>query len=253
MLRICLIIAIVAGLAGGTVSVLQVRQKMIETMNQRDQEKKDKEIAQADAKKTHAELTATQGKLKSTEIKLASTEAELKTVTAKADELDKQKTELTAQLEKTKADRDTALQQLMRWDLLGMTVDQIKQLAIDKKQMTVERDAIAKENKILIQKRNELQAKIDYFFGPDGVPSLPVGLKGKILAVDPKFQFVVLDIGGEQGVIERGEMLVNRNGKMIGKLRIATVDKARCIANILPGWKQAELMEGDQVITTSSN
>lgn len=234
-------------------SVIKVREKMIETMNQRDQEKKDKEIAQDDAKKTHAELATTKDKLKATETKLASTETELKNMTAKADELDKQKTELIANLDKAKGERDVAQQQLMRWDLLGLSIEQVKQLVVDKKQLTAERDAIAKENKLLIQKRNELQAKIDYFFGADRVPELPAGLKGKILAVDPKFQFVVLDIGGEQGVVERGEMLVNRNGKMVGKLRIATVDKARCIANILPGWQQSELMEGDQVITTSNN
>ena len=39
---------------------------------------------------------------------------------ARADDLDKQKTDLTAELDKTKADRDTALQKLNKWDILGL-------------------------------------------------------------------------------------------------------------------------------------
>ena len=68
------------------------------------------------------------------------------------------------------------------------------------------------------------------------------------MAVDAKWSFVVLDVGTEQGALERGEMLVNRNGKLVAKIRITTVERNRCIANVLPEWSWSNILEGDQVI-----
>ena len=76
---------------------------------------------------------------------------------------------------------------------------------------------------------------------------LRADLKGKVVVVDPKWDFVVLDIGDEQGAIEDGEMLVSREGKLVAKVVIRTVQKGRSIANIVPGWKLGELIEGDDV------
>jgi hypothetical protein len=59
---------------------------------------------------------------------------------------------------------------------------------------------------------------------------------------------VVLDIGEEQGVLENGEMLVNRNGRLVAKVKIKTVERSRSIANVLPGWKLGDVMEGDEVL-----
>jgi hypothetical protein len=72
-------------------------------------------------------------------------------------------------------------------------------------------------------------------------------LKGKIVVVDPKWDFVVLNIGDEQGAIQDGEMLVSREGKLVAKVVIRSVQKDRCIANVVPGWKLGEMIEGDEV------
>src|SRR3546814_1545556 len=68
----------------------------------------------------------------------------------------------------------------------------------------------------------------------------------------PKYDFVVLDIGENQGVLERAQMLVNRDGKLIGKIQITQVEPNRSIANVLQDWKQEEIMEGDQEIGRAS-
>jgi hypothetical protein len=57
----------------------------------------------------------------------------------------------------------------------------------------------------------------------------------------------VLDIGENQGVLEDGELLVSRDGKLVAKVVVRTIEKDRCIANIIPGWKLGEVIEGDQV------
>jgi hypothetical protein len=77
---------------------------------------------------------------------------------------------------------------------------------------------------------------------------LPASLKGKVLVSDPKWNFVLLDVGEDKGVLERGELLVNRNGKLVAKVVVSRVQKDRCIANVLPGWELGEVMEGDLVI-----
>ena len=66
--------------------------------------------------------------------------------------------------------------------------------------------------------------------------------------MDPKYEFVVLNIGGNQGAKERGEMLINRNGRLIGKVRITSVLPDKSIANVIKAWKQDEPFEGDEVL-----
>jgi hypothetical protein len=58
----------------------------------------------------------------------------------------------------------------------------------------------------------------------------------------------VLDIGEKQGAKEDGQMLVNHEGKLVAKVRIKSVQTDRSIANIMPGWKMSDVMEGDQVV-----
>jgi hypothetical protein len=65
---------------------------------------------------------------------------------------------------------------------------------------------------------------------------------------DPKWDFVVLSVGEDQGVLEDGELLVNRNGRLVAKVRVRSVQKDRSIANVMPGWKLGDVVEGDAVI-----
>ena len=70
--------------------------------------------------------------------------------------------------------------------------------------------------------------------------------------VDPKWDFVVLDIGDDQGVSADGELLVSREGKLVAKVIVRSLEKDRCIANIIPGWKLGEMIEGDEVTPGAS-
>jgi hypothetical protein len=83
-------------------------------------------------------------------------------------------------------------------------------------------------------------------------PNEPVRLSphihGRILAADPKWNFVVLNIGDDHELKEHGELLVNRNGKLVAKVRVTSVQKDRSIANVVPGWSIGEVLEGDHVI-----
>ena len=105
------------------------------------------------------------------------------------------------------------------------------------------------EKKLLARTLRKREKQLADLQGDEQLPvELPPGLKGKIVQVDPKYQFVVLNIGGNQGVLENGEMLINRQGRLVGKVRILNVEPDRSVANIVQAWKQAEPFEGDEVL-----
>ncbi len=108
------------------------------------------------------------------------------------------------------------------------------------------------EDKILItslQKKNKkLENELAVFIDPERPIPLPAALKGKVLVVDPKWNFVVLDVGEDKEVLEQGELLVSRNGRLVAKVKVRSVQKDRSVANIMPGWKIGEILEGDLVI-----
>jgi hypothetical protein len=178
---------------------------------------------------------------------LTETQSQLEAANTKNTELDKQNTDLTDKLTKMTARADTAEQRLEQWRLLPPP-ETIKGIILELAQTKKARDAVIAENKLLMASRDDLQRQLNNLVGNEELVALPTGLKGRVLAVDPKYDFVVLDIGDDQGAKERGEMMVNRQGKLIGKVRISSVQKDRCVATILPAWKRGEIMEGDQVI-----
>ena len=59
------------------------------------------------------------------------------------------------------------------------------------------------------------------------------GVRGAVLAVNQAYNFVVLNLGGRQGVEPNSEMLVVRDGTLIGKIRISSVEPATAIGDIV--------------------
>jgi hypothetical protein len=249
LIRITLIIAIIAGLAAGVLNFVQVKDKITTTLKERDDfhTDRDKEADlhrkfEKDSKDTHAALERTN-------TLLVATQAERDTAVQSAADQTKRAQDLADTLKKTQEDRDAAQNDLAAWKALGIPIENIKTTLASLKTVTEERDAIADEKKILLASNHKLTEKINSILNPDGYDvQLPVGLKGKVLVADPRYDFVVLDIGEKQGVLEDGKLLVSRNGRLIAKVKIKSVQADRCIANVMPGWKLGDVMEGDQVL-----
>jgi hypothetical protein len=247
LLRICLILTIVAGLATAYLGFFPVKDIITTTRDARD-DFHTKLTAETDLQqKTATTLKKTKTELDSTTAKLTATQGELETATTKNSELEKQTTDLTDKLTKMTARADTAEQTLAKWDQLPPP-EAIHGIIDDLARSKTELEAIHAENKILVASRDDYKVKWERIFGADAPVILPEGLKGVVMAVDPKYDFVVLDIGDDQGAKERGELMVDRKGKLIGKVRITSVQKDRCVATILSEWKRGEVREGDQVI-----
>jgi hypothetical protein len=249
LIRISLIIAIVAGLAAAGISVIKVKEKIETVKSQRENEKQQKETAQKDLASTKKELGSTKTELASTKTELGNTQKERDTALAEADKQLKRAGQLSDELAKTKKDRDEARADLAAWAALGIPVNQVKDIIALAKQLQEEREVLLEEKKILARKLQKTENELARLVGKsDKGPPLPAALKGTIVVADPKWDFVVLNVGEEEGVLEYGELLVNRNGKLVAKVVVRTVQKGRSIANVMPGWKLGDVLEGDQVI-----
>jgi chromosome segregation ATPase len=76
------------------------------------------------------------------------------------------------------------------------------------------------------------------------------GLRGTILAVNQAYNFVVLNLGARHGVESNAEMLVLRDGTLVGKIRISSVEPATAIGDIITNSlaRGAQMQPGDNVI-----
>src|SRR5665213_1054090 len=247
LLRICLIVAILAGLGAGGLGYYEVSTQIPSLKDQRDKEH-DAKVAEISAhNKTKTELKKTQGELAQTKQDLATTKGERDKADARATAQSTRADQLADQLAKATHDRDDAQNQLAAYKATSLTPEQILQLTKQLKDANTEIAGINGEKALLQRKLVRTQAELNKYIIPDSYIKLPADLKGKILVVDPKWDFVVLNIGDDQGVIPDGEMLVSREGKLVAKVVISNVQKDRCIANVMPGWKLGEVFEGDEV------
>jgi exonuclease VII small subunit len=247
LLRISLIIAIIAGLGAGALSFFQIKDQITTLTAQRDDQKKAKETEIAAHKKTTSELKKTAEELKNTQTELAETKDARDKAFAKADAAAKKLEDANAKVAKVTEERDAAQNDLTAFKASGLTPDQVAKLGKSLTAANAQILAINSEKSVLKRLLDRSNAELDKYRTPDTFVKLRADLHGKILVVDPKWDFVVLDIGEDQGVISDGELLVSRSGKLVAKVIVRSVQRDRCIANILPGWKIGDPVEGDEV------
>jgi len=250
MLRVALILAVLAAIGSLVVSFLvteptvkTLRSDLATTQQSLSDTQKTLETAKTDLKKTSAEL---ESKAKA----LETTKTELEEATAAAANNKKRAEQLDASLAKTTKEKNEAQAELAQWQALGVKPDQVVQMRTDLRKTTEEKDALTEEKNIFLKRITRLENRLSKYEAPDEKVKMPDGLKGNIIAVGPKQDFVLLDIGENQGVKERGEFLIRRGSRLIGKASVVSVEANRAIANIIPAWRQADTIvaEKDQVL-----
>ncbi len=248
LLRISLIVAIIAGLAVGGLNFVKVKEKIVNLAKDRDNEKSLKETALNDLHNTQQQLAKTNAILKQTQAELASTKDERDKAVAEAADKTKKLEAVTTDRDNIKKERDLAQADLEAYKATELTPPQILALNKQYKELQKENDLLGK---IALERMHKIQAltnELAIYKSPDYVVPLPANLRGKVLVTDPKWNFVVLNVGQDQGVLEYGELLVNRDGRLVAKVKVRSVQKDRSIANVMPGWQLGEVLEGDQVI-----
>jgi hypothetical protein len=247
LLRISLIVAILAGLGAGGLGYYEATNQIPTLTKQRDDENTAKHAALTELATTKTKLKKTESDLATTTQELTDTQGERDKAVARADAQSKRADELSDKLATAIQDRDNAQNDLAPYKATNLKPEEIITLNKSLKEANMKIAVIEGEKAAIGRELARTQAKLESIIGIDPTIKLRADLVGKVVVVDPKWDFVVLDIGDEQGVIQDGEMLVSRDGKLVAKVVVRSVQKDRCIANIVPGWKLGEMIEGDEV------
>lgn len=247
MIRISLIVALIAALAVGVVNIVVVKDKINTLVTDRNTQRDGRVRAEGERDKAKTDLAQTKTALAQSQQDLATAQTDRDKAVATAAAQVKKAADLSDKLAKTTQDRDDAQTKLAAYVATGFSAQQVLQLGRNLKN-TTEALEIANEEKLVLQRTvNRLQVRLAMYEGTNKPIELRADLRGRILVVDPKWDFVVLNIGQDQGVLDNGELLVSRDGKLVAKVIVRSIDKNRSIANIIPGWKLGEVIEGDEV------
>ena len=81
------------------------------------------------------------------------------------------------------------------------------------------------------------------------------GVHGAVLAYNQAYNFVVLNLGARNGVETNSEMLILRDGTLIGRIRISSVEPATSIGDIITNSlaRGVQVQPGDNVIYAGTN
>jgi septal ring factor EnvC (AmiA/AmiB activator) len=241
--RVSLLIAIVAALGAGALNVFQVKKKITNLQTNLTTQAITLKKTEADLSSAQTRLAGTTANLKETKAALEATSADKQKALLVAETQTKLSEKLGADLATTRQQLDGAQADLARYKAAGLQPEQILSAAKQLNELQTAVAAVRNENKTMAVELAKLRDRLR----PDPVV-LPAALRAKVLVYDPKWHFMVLDAGQNQGVLERGEVLVSRNGKLVAKGKVSRVQTDRCVATVVPGWELAEVMEGDLVL-----
>ncbi len=248
LMRISLILAILAALGAGVFGYIEVTKQIPQLVQQRDSEHGAKMTAQKQLADTTTQLHTTQNTLSKTQNDLADSKKAQKQAETDRDAEIKIAADLKDRLTKTSADLESVQADLAAYKATGKTSKDIGDMDAE---IRKDRDTIAalnEEKAVFVRTIARQSNQLAQLLGTiDYVVKLPADLKGKVVSVDPKWEFVVLNIGDDQQVLEGGQLLVSRDSKLVAKVIVRTVYKNSCIANIMPNWRLGEVFEGDMV------
>lgn len=249
LLRIFLALAILAGVGVIVVSQVVLKPQIEQIAKTRDDNGTSwtNELKRANA--LDKKLKATEADLKATKASLEEALGKVTELTGRFETEQKRANGLQQTLDKAKADLKTAQDDLAAYTGTGFKPEEIKGLSASLKEKIAQIEGLSEEAKFLAERLRKALKRIEELVGLNVQdPLVPSTVRGKVLVVDPKWNFLVLDIGEKQEVPANGILLVSRDGVLIAKVRVMSVQKDRSIANIMPGWKLKDVMEGDSVV-----
>ncbi len=248
LIRISLIVALIAGLAVVGLNSFTIKDRINTLQSNLTEETKQHHEFQQKFTFTKSSLDKTNAILKQTIATLEETTAARDKALADLDTQTKRADKLDADLAKTRQERDDAQADLAAYKATGFKAPEVVAMSKSYKAVQAQLAATEDENKVLGKKIKKLENDLAVYVTPNKPVFLPATLKGKVLVLDPKYNFVVLNVGEDQGLLENGQLLVKRDGNLVAKVVVTRIQKGQAIANVMPGWSLGEILEGDQVI-----
>jgi predicted RNase H-like nuclease (RuvC/YqgF family) len=200
---------------------------------------------------TNDDLTSTKGTLKTTEENLTEQKAKNQELTLQADKLSKDLETTKSDLESTNSKLKVTAEQLQAFEesLKGKKPDELFQEIND---LSEKVKVAESEQKMLTAAREKSESELKKLKDQLEMTKLggtkSISLSGRILAVNPTWNFVILDLGKNDMVVEGLTMVIYRGEKMIGRIKTVTVDAQTSVADILPDTPARAIEVGDQVV-----
>jgi hypothetical protein len=229
---------------------------VVELTDQKAQLSQQLSSAQQQTAKAKADLTSAQESLAKETADDEQTKAQLATVQSSLDSANAEKTDLQAKVDDlSKKVANMTLTKPGEVPVAGPTQADYDNLASKLKDAQAQvaelnqlKETLTAKAKDAESRADDLQKVVDHYKGT----ALQNGLEGEILAYNPGWNFVVISIGDRQGAVTNAEMILERGGSQIGKIRITSVEPSTSVADVIPGSlaRGVKVQPGDRVIFT---
>lgn len=196
------------------------------------------------------ELNTTKSSLEETKSGLTDSQAKVAQLTTEVTSTKKSLEEKTAALSKAETELKNSSEQLasMKDKLGGRDLDNV---LTESAQVKEKLQVMESEKKLIEDTLMQRTAQIEDYKKLEDLRKrneAPLDLSTKVVAMNKAWNFVVLDVGAENQLVEGVDLTVYRGDALIGKVRTVSVDEETAIADILPEWTKAEIQVGDQVL-----
>lgn len=232
----------------------ELRTRLIQTESSREAEHELQVSREKELQGREAAVAAANVQFAETRTKVASAEADLTRAQTEKDDLaaklranETQIAQLQKQIEDAEEKPAASGVPATTAELRAQLEDAMKQLDAAEREKALLSDKI----KAAQERSAHLEKETNRRPATGGNP----GIRGTVLAVNRAYNFVVLNLGGRQGVEPNTEMLVLRGGSFIGKIRISSVEPATAIGDIITSSlaRGVQVQLGDNVIYAGTN
>lgn len=229
----------------------EAKKRLVDSEIAANQAKTQLAKAQGDLKTAAQDLAKTAGEKDQLASKLSGTQSELEKTKGQVTALGTDKSSLEAQVTQLTNDLQAKTHELEQKGIAGSST-QAQPTSDQEAQLAEQQTLITKLQGDLDSARSQLSALTKE--KQDRVHQrMRNGLAGRILAVNPAWNFVVLSLGDKNGVVNNAELLVKRGTQLIGKVRVTSVEPSTSIADIVANSvpQGATISPGDDVIYQS--
>ncbi|TFE66606.1 hypothetical protein A7Q09_09755 [Methylacidiphilum sp. Yel] len=222
-------------------------------VKQKNQFKAEYARTSEELKKTSEQLEESKVLLERTSKHLEEVKAELAQERERAQKLDNDLKETQSQLadlqQKSESSSSMANQHKSELDALTAKLEEEKkanQEASEKIENLV-KEKLALEDSIA-RLTNELNKFKQASPAVARAVSMRTGIRGKVVSVNRNWNFVVLNIGEKDGLVENGELEVFRNKQFLGKIKIVSTEPSTAVADIVMDSLKGNIQPGDDVL-----
>lgn len=194
-----------------------------------------------------ARLNGTRSVLAETKVTLAKTEDELKIT---RNDLTNAKGEIV-QLNETVASKNAVIEEK---EVSIKSLEREKgELVAKVEALKPQMEELETQNRDLTDQVAELEDKIQTLVSaatPGDKAQLPKGQQGTVLYVNPDWNFLIIgiDADSQTSLIPNAELLIHRDDRLVGKIRVESIKDNMAIADIINDWQQLSPQKGDYVI-----